>query len=43
MLFQDPVHNFVLNRGWGYQLYYPGGYHNMQFLAYYSKESEVGP
>ena len=42
MLFQDPVHNFVLNRGWGYQQYYPGGYDNMQFLAYYSGESGVG-
>jgi hypothetical protein len=42
MLFQDPVHNFVLNLGWGYQQYYPGGYGNMQFMAYYSLESGAG-
>jgi hypothetical protein len=40
MLFQDPVHNFAPNRGWGQD--YPGGYANMQFLAYYSKESGAG-
>lgn len=38
-LFQDPAHNFVANRGWGYQMYYPSGICNMQFLAYYSTES----
>ena len=42
ILFQDPVHNFVVNRGWGYEQYYPWGYDNMQFLAYYSGESGEG-
>ncbi|HLK47565.1 MAG TPA: DUF6259 domain-containing protein [Bryobacteraceae bacterium] len=42
MLFQDPAHNFLLNRGWGAQLYYPSGFTNMQFLAYYSRESGTG-
>jgi len=42
MLFQDPVHNFLVNRGWGYQMYYPNGYNNMQFMAYYSLESRAG-
>jgi hypothetical protein len=39
-LFQDPVHNFILGRGWGG--YYPSGYDDMQFLAYYSGESGAG-
>ena len=41
MLFQDPIHNFVPNRGWGL-LYYPGWMDNMQFLAYYSLETGAG-
>ena len=42
VLLQDPVHNFVPNRGWGWQLYYPSGLENMQFLAYYSGQSGAG-
>jgi hypothetical protein len=41
ILFQDPVHNFIPHQGWGNQLY-PGGWQNMQFLAYYSKQSGTG-
>src|SRR4029453_16514405 len=42
MLFNNPVDNFVLNRGWGNEMYYPGGFGNMQFFAYYSLESGTG-
>ncbi|MGD0578883.1 MAG: DUF6259 domain-containing protein, partial [Bryobacteraceae bacterium] len=42
VLFQDPVHNIALNRGWGWQMYYPSGIDNMQFAAYYSAESGAG-
>jgi hypothetical protein len=41
-LFQDPVHNFTQNTGWGWELYYPSGYANMQFAAYYSSEKVAG-
>jgi hypothetical protein len=42
VLFQDPAHNFALNRGYGGGGNYPNGYNNMQFLAYYSTESGAG-
>jgi len=42
LLFQDPVHNFKKNTGWGWEMYYPSGWANMQFIAYYSSENHAG-
>jgi hypothetical protein len=42
LLFQDPVHNFKKDRGWGWNMYYPSYYSTMQFIAYYSSENKVG-
>jgi Domain of unknown function (DUF6259) len=42
LLFQDPVNNFKLNMGHGWELFYPSAYSNMQFTAYYSSESRSG-
>jgi uncharacterized protein (TIGR03437 family) len=42
LLFQDPLHNFILNRGFGHGQFYPTGAQNMQFSAYYSAENRSG-
>ena len=41
LLIQDPLNNFTVNRGWGWEQYYPS-FSNMQFTAYYSKEKKSG-
>ena len=42
MLLRDPVHNFPLARGLGYQQYYPSARSTMQFMAYYGTQRRVG-
>src|SRR5581483_4350546 len=41
ILFQDPAHNFVFPGGYGGSSY-PSGYTNMQFMACFSRELNVG-
>lgn len=42
LLFQDPLVNFNLNGGWGWEQSYPSAFGNMQFTAYYSIEKNSG-
>lgn len=42
LLFQDPLHNFFVSSGWGWEMYYPSAYSTMQFMAYYSQETRAG-
>jgi hypothetical protein len=42
LLFQNPVNNFKLNGGWGWEMFYPSAFATMQFMAYYSTELRTG-
>ena len=42
LLVTDPLHTFRVDRGIGWELYYPSGFSNMQFVAYYSRERATG-
>ncbi len=42
LLFQNPLSNFVTDRGWGWELYYPSAYSTMQFIGYYGISPAAG-
>jgi len=42
LLFANPLDNFAVNRGWGWELYYPSAYSPMQFMAYYGLNPRAG-
>ncbi|MGD0652100.1 MAG: DUF6259 domain-containing protein [Verrucomicrobiia bacterium] len=42
LLFQNPLHNFTINNGWGWEQYYPSAYGNMQFMACYGTNPAAG-
>ena len=42
LLFQNPLQNFAINGGWGWEQYYPSAYGNMQFMAYYGTNPAAG-
>ncbi len=42
LLFKNPLENFRINRGWGWELYYPSSYGNMQFVAVYGTNPRAG-
>ena len=42
LLFHDPIHNLLPNRGWGWEMVYPSSLSNMQFMAYYGNSPQAG-
>jgi hypothetical protein len=42
LLFQNPLSHFILNSGWGWEMYYPSSNAAMQFMAYYGLSPKAG-
>ena len=42
LLFQNPLRNFRINSGYGWEQYHPSLYGNMQFIAYYGTNPSAG-